>query len=1004
MTPHSPPTLSAFRAAPILAAGIAATLHVLIANAQQISPPPANPAKQDDSTIVLSPFTVNSGSDVGYQAGNTLAGSRLNTKLSETPASVTVFTEEFLKDLGATSLEQVLEYGVNSNADYNAMTTAPSFFYMDSGLLNDVRVNNRGLFASKTLDFLPTTLPIDVYNTGRFDVASGPNSVLFGLGAAGGTVNAATRQPEFKRRFVNTTLAAGSWNMYRAETDINVSAVNDRIAVRLMAVHDESETWRRYGDRETDRWTAVVGLKPFKTTTVTALHERGDLTLATARPYNRVDSLSFWLQQGRPIVDNTSFGTNTGAVQNAHGIRGVGLRNIFVVSDGRPIFTQAGSANGVVYESASRYEAGVNSGIPAERQESGAYQTLLPTTPQADGTPHAPYDINYYGPENVRTNRIERTFLRLQQQIGREGFVELAYNRETGSGFAFQRTGDFALYGDPNRFVPNPHGTATRVENPRAGQLYTDEVPYHNRERQEYEVARATGSWRLDLGRFGDHRLAGMTERATNRFWTVQGPQILIDAATRAPIRNAAAPENAQNYIYRRNYVTEGAPETYIPATHFDAPIVYGERTYIPHYAQTAGARTDRREINSYLLATQSRFWKGRFIVTGGARRDTFDYMPTQSGRLTANDPRVISGERIVNEFDIIGENPARAQHYEYNTYTAGAVFIATRWLRVFYNASNNNSEPPTGRNILPTLRTPPPPKGKGRDWGLMLSFLDGRIFARATAYQTMLTGDPTVRDVAFINAHRRIINAFEDNGLITQGGGDQRSAIGYAGDFLSDLDTQGYELEVKASPTKNLTFTLAYSYTKLQRSKLGQEWYPWFEEQKAYYGQFPSTLLTTLNIPVSTEVSQIESGVESLFAANRLGYNNRPHKANVFARYTFASGRLKGFFVGGGARWQDRNIVQRALLGRDPLGKDVLGGVIKGPEIFDVDALVGYSTQLSWKPLDRATSLRVQVNIRNLLDNDDIQVIRLNRVEDGYWRVVAREPRSLRLTVTLGF
>lgn len=233
-------------------------------------------------------------------------------------------------------------------------------------------------------------------------------------------------------------------------------------------------------------------------------------------------------------LDVVGGGASVGGVVSVagqfRGIGGVGVRNVYVVSDGRPIFSNSGSANTVVYESASRYETGVNSGIPPERQESGAYQTLLPTTPQANGMPHAPYDINYYGPENVRTNSIGGTFLRLQQQIGREGFVEPAYNRESGSGFAYQRTGDFALYGDPNRFVPNPNGTATRVENPRAGQLYTDEVPYHNRERPEYEVARATGAWRFDLGRFGDHRLAGMAERATNRFWTVQRQLLGRDA------------------------------------------------------------------------------------------------------------------------------------------------------------------------------------------------------------------------------------------------------------------------------------------------------------------------------------------------------------------------------------------------------------------------------------------------------------------------------------------
>ncbi len=70
----------------------------------------ATASVRETDTIVLSPFTVSGDQDNGYQAANTLAGSRLNTKLSETPASVSVFTDEFLKDLGATGLAQVLEF------------------------------------------------------------------------------------------------------------------------------------------------------------------------------------------------------------------------------------------------------------------------------------------------------------------------------------------------------------------------------------------------------------------------------------------------------------------------------------------------------------------------------------------------------------------------------------------------------------------------------------------------------------------------------------------------------------------------------------------------------------------------------------------------------------------------------------------------------------------------------------------------------------------------------
>ncbi len=984
----------------LLVAGIATVRPV----AAQTTAPAAPVGASQAAPILLGPFTISADQDQGYQAGNTLAGSRLNTKLSETPASVSVFTEEFLQDLGATGLAQVLEYGVNSNADFNAVTTAPSFFYFDGGLLNDVRVNNRGLAGSRTVDFLETTLPTDTYNTGRFEVSSGPNSVLFGFGSAGGIVNAQTRLADLRRTAVKLNATAGSWSAYRAEADLNFAVVKDRLGLRLMAVHDEADTWRRYADRQTDRWSIVVAAKPFASTTLHGLFERGELSLPSDRPYNRQDALSFWWRQGRPVVDNTSFGTGTSTVQNTLGIRGTGIRNTFVANDGRTFGTRTGNANWVVYQSASIYETGMNSGIPSQRQDT-PYTTLLPSDPRADGLPHAPYDINYYGPERRRKNNISRKFFRLEQQFGRDAFLELAFNEETGRGFSHQLTGNFSLYGDPNLYLPNPDGSASRVANPHAGQLYVEQVNYHNFEDSVNRVYRATGSWKRDFGWLGEHRIAGMAERSINHYRTGQGPEILVNAATNLPILNATAPENAQNYLYRRNYVTPGAPETYIPAPRVASqPITLGGVTYNPRLVTSSGTPGSEREIDSFMAATQSRFWRGRLIATGGIRRDQVEIVPLLAQRLAADDPQVRSGEKLRDEFGFAGRDTAAGRSYEFSTYTAGGVFRVTRWLSGFYNQSNNNGTPQTTRRILPDVTFPPPPEGFGRDYGLMLSFLDGRLFARATAYHTASKNDPTVRDNTFIRAHRRIVDAYLDTGRITQAEADTRNISAYLGDFLSDLDTRGRELEIKASPTKNWTLTASYSYTKLRRSNLGQEWFPWFEAQKAYYAGSPNDLITTANIPISTEIAQIETGVANLFALNELGYNNRPHKANAFTRYSFSGGRLKGLFVGGGVRWQDNNVLQREITGFDALGKDVLGRILYGSEIFNVDALIGYSTRLKAAPLGQGTTLRVQLNIANLLDSDRIQEIRMNRVGDGYWRVVPREPRSFRLSTSIGF
>ncbi|MES2695822.1 MAG: hypothetical protein V4773_20275, partial [Verrucomicrobiota bacterium] len=81
--------------------------------------PAATPAEEaaKETVTTLNPFVVNSGTDVGYLAGNTLAGSRLNTAIKDTPVTIDVFTPELIKDLGATSLEEALGYANNLQID-----------------------------------------------------------------------------------------------------------------------------------------------------------------------------------------------------------------------------------------------------------------------------------------------------------------------------------------------------------------------------------------------------------------------------------------------------------------------------------------------------------------------------------------------------------------------------------------------------------------------------------------------------------------------------------------------------------------------------------------------------------------------------------------------------------------------------------------------------------------------------------------------------------------------
>ena len=69
---------------PLFAAAVAAL--VAVAHAQQVAPPAAQPTPtgvRKDEVVQLSPFQVAADTDKGYQALNTLSGTRLNSKLEE---------------------------------------------------------------------------------------------------------------------------------------------------------------------------------------------------------------------------------------------------------------------------------------------------------------------------------------------------------------------------------------------------------------------------------------------------------------------------------------------------------------------------------------------------------------------------------------------------------------------------------------------------------------------------------------------------------------------------------------------------------------------------------------------------------------------------------------------------------------------------------------------------------------------------------------------------------
>src|SRR4029077_7772034 len=82
----------------------------------QTAPAPATTSntKPDEEVMTLTPFEVTSSKDTGYQATETLAGTRIRTNLADVGSAISVITKEFMRDIGATNNQTLLQFATST--------------------------------------------------------------------------------------------------------------------------------------------------------------------------------------------------------------------------------------------------------------------------------------------------------------------------------------------------------------------------------------------------------------------------------------------------------------------------------------------------------------------------------------------------------------------------------------------------------------------------------------------------------------------------------------------------------------------------------------------------------------------------------------------------------------------------------------------------------------------------------------------------------------------------
>ena len=187
----------------------------------------------------------------GYHATRSASATRTDTSIHETPQSISVVSKDVVEDIGATRLQDALDYaggvGRANNFGGQGLTTFTVRGFTTGEFYRNGFPINRGY----------PNMP-DANTIERLEVLRGPATMLYGRGDPGGTFNVVSKQP-----LAEPTVTLGSQlddqGMQRATLDASGPLDEQgRLAYRLNVVGEGGDTFRDHVETERYGVTPVI--------------------------------------------------------------------------------------------------------------------------------------------------------------------------------------------------------------------------------------------------------------------------------------------------------------------------------------------------------------------------------------------------------------------------------------------------------------------------------------------------------------------------------------------------------------------------------------------------------------------------------------------------------------------------------------------------------------------------------------------------------------------------
>ena len=829
--------------------------------------------EEDEEIYELSPFEVDSRGDSGYMATHTLAGTRLNTSLKDVASSVSVFTEQFIEDLGAQSIEELANYTTNMYVYYDEDNapgvTSDRISTTANNIVQSIRI--RGVSATQGMDYFRSITPSDGYRIGRYDVSRGPNSILFGLSHAGGIVGSTSLRASTFENFGEIQIIHENTGGLRGELRANRVVIPEKLAIIVAAVKQDNEEWQVGTWDDSERVFAAATLQVNDRLTLRANFESGSDNFSNQSQSPALDfggqAFYDWARylldtEGSidrllltPRNNNNPAGAeranfpaglrtqrNSGSVtaSNNSGNR----RYVFVANDGA-FYDSSGS-----FFFRSYGDRRVSAPPDANWVNGSAANGARPRINQPDLFPRT---LNTDGPGAYKNYDFNNYSFFADFEVSENFFVNLSHNYQeidllayNIGGFAFQVNADNNktrglgenFYGEGHLrnpgFGPNPY----------AGMWYLESNWRRDVRTADLEATRLQAVYEFDTGDWAFHRVAAMASRTEEFDWRTNQQLGLLERPYSSHWNNPA------NRVEVRTYFD------------FDDPVQNPESFHIGHWDQLlgntytlddrftgepreveigwtnripgGGNKAGKLTIDTQMMVAQNYWFDRKLVTTFGFRKDESDirqfYNPWSNYdnvNVNPDDPiqtNVNTPEELiygpVPEFD----SPELDDQFVFDSETTvmGAVYHLTDNFSLVANFSDSIGFPDFNRTLFPTGIPTPPPQGEGLDYGINFELFDRRVSGRLAYYETDETGISTglnnagqydrLVDTAALVVPAGIMTQAEWSALDAEELYDRRD---HNGD-LFDKTSRGVEFTIVANITNN--WRLVFKTSKVDR------------------------------------------------------------------------------------------------------------------------------------------------------------------------------------------